>query len=71
MSGIIKVVERATGRKFDCIAQIVDLNHDGQFTLRYVVGTQGHHGFIGFHCHYDNDRFNSLYEEDTSREANF
>lgn len=66
MSGYIKntmeVIERSTGRKYECFPQMIDLNFDGKYELRYNVGVNGYTEWSNIECIYSNDEFNERYE---------
>ena len=44
------------------MVQSVDLNFNGKYVLRYVIGIQGHSEFHMCCCVYDNNEFNERYE---------
>lgn len=56
------VKDRETNETYDALVQSVDLNFNGKYILRYVIGIQGHNEFHFLHCVYDNDDFNKRYE---------
>lgn len=58
----LKVKSRATGEKYDVMVQAVDVNFDGKYYLRYLIGIQGYDEFHFIHAIYDNDKFNEMYE---------
>lgn len=58
----MKVVDRKTGQKLDAITQSVDINFNGVYVLRYIIGIQGHNQFHFIHAIYDNDTFNEMYK---------
>ena len=59
---MMKIKNRNTGKTYDCIAQAIDLNFDGNYSLRYNIGIENYQGFNSIHCIYDNDTFNKMYE---------
>lgn len=58
----LTVKDRKTGDIYTAIPQAVDLNCNGHYVLRYIIGVQGHTEFDFIHAEYDNDRFNDMYE---------
>ena len=58
----IKVRDKRTGKVYDCIPQIVDLNFNGRYELRYNIGINGYTEWSNVCCVYDNDVFNRDYE---------
>ena len=58
----IKVKNRETDKVYDCFPQIIDINNDGKYTLRYNLGINGYNEWINICCIYDNDEFNASYE---------
>lgn len=58
----MKVKDRKTEKIYDCIAQAVDVNYSGEYSLRYNIGIENYQGFNSIHCIYDNDTFNAMYE---------
>ena len=59
---MMKIKNRNTGKTYDCITQAVDINFDGNYTLRYNIGIENYQGFNSVHCIYDNVTFNKMYE---------
>ena len=60
---IFSVKRKDSGKVYDCFAQMVDLNFNGRYVLRYNIGRNTYHdGFINEFCVYDNDEFNEKYE---------
>ena len=59
---LMTVKERATGDIYAAIPQAVDLNYDGKFVLRYIIGIMGHTEFHFLRAVYDNDEFNNEFE---------
>lgn len=59
---MMKIKNRKTGKIYDCFTQAVDLNFNGKYVLRYVIGIENFQGFHNVCCEYDNDRFNDEYE---------
>ena len=57
-----KVKNRKTEKTYDCIIQAVDVNHNGNYVLRYNIGIENYQGFNSIHCIYDNETFNAMYE---------
>lgn len=37
-----KIKERKTGKIYSCLPQMVDINHNGNYCLRYNVGINGY-----------------------------
>ena len=58
----MKVKDRKTEKIYDCIAQAVDINFCGKYSLRYNIGIENYQGFHSIHCIYDNETFNKMYE---------
>ena len=58
----IKIKDRKTGKIYDCFAQIVDINFNGKYSLRYNIGINGYNEWSFIHAIYDNDEFNKKYE---------
>ena len=58
----IKIKDRKTGKIYDCFPQIVDINFDGNYSLRYNIGINGYNEWSFIHAIYDNDEFNKKYE---------
>ena len=58
----IKIKDRKTGKIYDCLAQIVDINFNGKYSLRYNIGINGYNEWNFIHAIYDNDEFNKKYE---------
>lgn len=58
----MKVRERKTGRTYTAYVQSVDLNFNGRYVMRYVIGIQGYTEFTFIHAIYGNDEFNEMYE---------
>ena len=58
----MRIVERKTGKEFDCFTQMVDLNFNGRYILRYVIGIKNFQGFHNIECCYDNDQFDTRFE---------
>lgn len=62
MGIIFDVRDRKTGEAFQCTPQMVDLNFDGKYVLRYNIGIFGYVNWTPIVCCYDNDVFNERYE---------
>lgn len=58
----MKVRDRKTGRTYTAFVQSVDLNFNGRYVMRYVIGIQGYTEFTFIHAIYGNDEFNEMYE---------
>ena len=58
----LQVRDRKTGEKLTAIPQALDLNFDGRYVLRYIIGIENYQGFHFDHACYDNDEFNKRYE---------
>lgn len=58
----IRVKNRETDKIYDCFPQIIDLNFDGNYVLRYNIGINGYNEWTNICCIYDNDEFNATYE---------
>ena len=59
---MMKIKNRNTGKRYDCLIQSLDLNFNGNYVLRYNIGIENYQGFNSIHCIYDNDTFNKIYE---------
>ena len=57
-----KVKKINTNEIYDCYVQSVELNFDGKYYLRYVIGIKNYQGFHWIHCIYSNDEFNATYK---------
>lgn len=57
-----KIKERKTGKIYSCLPQMVDINHNGNYCLRYNVGINGYNAWTFVHAIYNNDEFNEMYE---------
>lgn len=57
-----KVRDRKTGEVFSCMPQMVDINYNGKYSLRYNIGIDGYHEWHFIHAIYDNETFNEKYE---------
>lgn len=62
MKDMLNVRNRETSKVYQAYVQSVDLNFNGRYVLRYVVGIQGHNDFAFIECIYSNDDFNERYE---------
>jgi len=58
----MKVRDRKTGSTYTAYTQSVDVNFNGRYALRYIIGIQGYNEFTFLHAIYDNDEFNEMYE---------
>lgn len=58
----MKVREIETGRTYDCLVESVELNFDGKYYLRYVIGIENFQGFHMTECVYTNEIFNERFE---------
>lgn len=58
----IKVRDKKTGMTYDCFPQMVDINFNGRYSLRYNIGIMGFTEWTFIHAIYDNDTFNEKYE---------
>lgn len=58
----VRVVEKATGRKFDMIEQDVDLGCDGKMRHRYNIGINGYHSWTPVEMIYNDDVFYARYD---------
>lgn len=56
------VRNKATGQRFSCIPQMVDLCCNGKYVLRYNIGINGYTEWSFIEAIYDNDTFNREYE---------
>lgn len=56
------IEERKTGKKYECFPQIVDINFDGNYRLRYNIGINGNFEWTNKCCIYDNGEFNKKYK---------
>lgn len=56
------VRDRKTDKIYQAKVQSVDLNSDGHYVMRYIIGIQGYKEFYFLHAIYDNDKFNQMYE---------
>lgn len=56
------VKDRKTGAKYDAFVQSVDVNFNGRYVLRYIIGIEGYNEFTFLDAIYDNDEFNEKYE---------
>lgn len=56
------VQEIKTGKVYQCVAQMIDLNNNGKYVLRYNIGINGYNEWSFIEAIYDNDEFNSKYE---------
>lgn len=57
-----KVKNRETGKVFDCFVQMLDLNFNGRWVMRYNIGINGYTEWTFIEAIYDNDTFNERYE---------
>lgn len=57
-----KVKNRETGKVYDCFVQMLDLNFNGRWVMRYNIGINGYNEWTFIHAIYDNDEFNNMYE---------
>lgn len=63
MTQVVLIVrDRETGCEYTAIPQAVDLNFNGRYVLRYLIGIEGHTEFHFIHAIYDNEKFNLMYE---------
>lgn len=62
MRDALVVRDRRTGKKYDCFPQMVDLNFNGKYELRYNIGINGHTEWSNICCVYSNEEFNEKYE---------
>ena len=58
----MKVRERKTGRTYTAYVQSVDVNFNGNYTMRYIIGIQGYTEFSFIEAIYTNEEFNERYE---------
>lgn len=58
----MKVRDRKTGSTYTAYTQSVDVNFNGRYVMRYIIGIQGYTEFTFLHAIYDNDEFNEMYE---------
>ena len=58
----IKIKDRKTGKIYDCFPQMVDINFNSEYSLRYNIGINGYNEWNFIHAIYDNDEFNKKYE---------
>ena len=56
----MKIKNRNTGEKYDCVTQAVDINFDGHYVLRFNIGINNYQGFNSLHCIYDNNTFDKM-----------
>jgi len=59
---MIKFREKETGRIYDVESQMLDLNFNGKYVLRYNIGIKNYQGFHNVRCIYDNETFNNEFE---------
>lgn len=59
---VFRVKNKKTGNVYDCFAEMVDLNCNGHYILRFNIGTINYQGWHNWRCEYDNDKFNKDYE---------
>ena len=59
---VYDVIEKVSGKKRQCIAQMVELNLNSEYCLRYNIGIEGYHEWGFIECIYDNETFNKRYE---------
>lgn len=57
-----RIKDKKTGKIYDCFPQIVDVNFNGVYRLRYNIGINGYTEWNFIHAIYDNDEFNEMYE---------
>lgn len=58
----MKIKNRLSGDIFEAYPQSVDLNSDGCYVLRYIIGIENYQGFHFVRAIYDNDEFNTEFE---------
>jgi hypothetical protein len=58
----MKIKNRLCGDIFEAYPQSVDLNSDGHYVLRYIIGIENYQGFHFVRAVYDNDEFNTEFE---------
>lgn len=58
----VKVIEKATGRKYDMIEQDIDLNFDGRIHHRYNIGYNGYNSWTPVEMLYNDDMFYAKYD---------
>ena len=58
----VRVRNRKTGKEYDCMPLMVDVNNTGRYTLCYNIGIKGYNGWTFIHAIYDDDTFNDMYE---------
>ena len=58
----MKVRDRKTGSTYTAYTQSVDVNFNGRYVMRYIIGIQGYNEFTFLHAIYSNDEFNEMYE---------
>lgn len=57
------VERRKDGKRFELTVQMVDLNFNDRYVLRYNIGIDTYHdGWKNVECIYDNDEFNKKYK---------
>lgn len=66
---VYEVVDRITGKRYECVPQMLDLNFNGKYVLRYNIGIEGYTEWTNIHCIYDNDEFNVRYKVVGSHES--
>lgn len=59
---MLNVRRKEDGKIYQAIPQSVDLNFNGRYVLRYIIGIQGYDEFHFIHAVYSNDEFNELYD---------
>lgn len=56
------IKDRETGVVYECIPQMVDLNCDGKYVLRYNIGHNTELKWIPYFCVYSDKKFNKRFE---------
>jgi hypothetical protein len=59
---VIRVRNKKSGEVYSCVAQLVDLNFDGKYCLRFNIGIDGYNEWTHIENIYSNDEFNEKYE---------
>ena len=57
-----KIRDKITGENYECFPQMIELDYDNKYYLRYNIGINGWQGWTNVCCVYDNNEFNERYE---------
>ena len=55
---VYDIVDKNTGEKYNCIPQMVDINFNGNYSLRYNIGIEGYHEWSFLFAIYSDSVFN-------------